>query len=111
MNVQLRQLRALVAVADEGTFTDAALALGVSQAAVSRTIAALEAELGVRLGRRTTRQAAPTTVGVRVIARARRILAEVDELERLVDETSGELRVGFAHHESRLLARQLAVVE
>jgi DNA-binding transcriptional LysR family regulator len=96
MNVQLRQLRALVAVADEGTFTDAAIALGISQAAVSRTIAGLEADLGVRLLRRTTRQAAATAVGMRVIARARRILAEVDELGRLVDESSGELRVGFA---------------
>jgi DNA-binding transcriptional LysR family regulator len=96
MNVQLRQLRALVAVADEGTFTDAAISLGISQAAVSRTIAGLETDLGVRLLRRTTRQAAATAVGMRVITRARRILAEVDELERLVDESSGELRVGFA---------------
>ena len=56
MNVQAAPApRRCVAVADEGTFTDAAIALGVSQAAVSRTIAALEAELGVRLLRRTTR--------------------------------------------------------
>ena len=96
MDVQLRQLRALVAVADEGTFTDAAAALGVSQAAVSRTIAALEAELGVRLLRRTTRLATPTGVGARVIDRARRILGEVAELERVVDDSSAELRVGFA---------------
>jgi DNA-binding transcriptional LysR family regulator len=96
MNVQLRQLRALVAVADEGTFTDAGIALGVSQAAVSRTIAALEAEMGVRLVRRTTRQATPTALGARVIARARRVLAEVAELRRLVDEHAGELRVGYS---------------
>ncbi len=38
MNVELRQLRCLVAIVDEGTFTDAAIALGVSQAAVSRTL-------------------------------------------------------------------------
>src|SRR5258708_32473189 len=96
MNVQLRQLRALVSVADEGTFTDAATVLGISQAAVSRTIAGLEAELGVRLLRRTTRQAAATAVGMRVIARARRILAEGDELERLVDGGPGGLGGGVA---------------
>jgi DNA-binding transcriptional LysR family regulator len=63
---------------------------------VSRTIAGLEADLGVRLLRRTTRHASPTAVGVRVIARARRILAEVSELERLVEDTTGELRIGFS---------------
>jgi DNA-binding transcriptional LysR family regulator len=96
MNVQLRQLRALVAVADEGTFTDAAIALGVSQAAVSRTIAALEAEMGVRLVRRTTRQASPTALGARVIATARRVLADVGELQRLIDDHAGEVRVGYS---------------
>jgi DNA-binding transcriptional LysR family regulator len=96
MNVQLRQLRALVAVADEGTFTDAAIALGISQAAVSRTVASLEAELGVRLIRRTTRQATPTALGARVIARSRRVLAEMAELRRMVDDHGGELRVGYS---------------
>jgi DNA-binding transcriptional LysR family regulator len=96
MNVQLRQLRALVAVADEGTFTDAAIALGISQAAVSRTIASLEAELCVRLVRRTTRQATPTALGARVIAQARRVLAEMAELRRMVDDHGGELRVGYS---------------
>jgi DNA-binding transcriptional LysR family regulator len=96
MNVQLRQLRALVAVADEGTFTDAAIALGISQAAVSRTVAALEAEMGARLVRRTTRQATPTALGARVIARARRVLAEMAELQRMVDDHGGELRVGYS---------------
>ena len=99
MNVQLRQLRALVAVADEGTFTDAAIALGISQAAVSRSVAALESELGVRLVRRTTRQANPTALGARVIARARRVLAEVAELHRLVEDHAGELRVGYSWSE------------
>jgi DNA-binding transcriptional LysR family regulator len=96
MSADLRQLRALVAIADHGTFTDAAIALGVSQAAVSRTIAALEAELGVRLLRRTTRNVAATVVGGQVIARARRILFEVAELERAVGDGQGELRLGYA---------------
>ncbi|NUR42379.1 MAG: LysR family transcriptional regulator [Streptomyces sp.] len=96
MDVELRQLRCLVAIVDEGTFTDAALALGVSQAAVSRTLASLERALGVRLLRRTSRAVTPTGTGVRVVAHARRVLAEVDDLVR--DATSGhaQLRIGYA---------------
>ncbi|GAB3239353.1 LysR family transcriptional regulator [Kineosporia babensis] len=91
--LELRQLRSLVAVAENGTFTDAAIELGVSQAAVSRSIAALEAELGVVLLHRTTRHVEASPVGVTVIARARRILAEVAELQHVVDP---QLRLGFA---------------
>lgn len=95
-DVELRQLRCLLAIVDEGTFTDAAIALGVSQAAVSRTLASLERSLGVRLLRRTSREVTPTPAGVRVMAHARRVLAEVDELVR--DATSGpaRLRIGYA---------------
>jgi DNA-binding transcriptional LysR family regulator len=94
MDVQLRQLRTLVAVVDSGTFTDAAVALGVSQAAVSRAVAALEAGLGARLVQRTTRHVALTPTGSRVVAQARRILDEVGVLQRLVGRT--EVRVGYA---------------
>ena len=96
MDVELRQLRCLVAIVDEGTFTDAALALGVSQAAVSRTLASLERALGVRLLRRTSRSVTPTGAGMRVVGHARRVLAEADELVR--EAMSGErvLRIGYA---------------
>ncbi|PWI13990.1 LysR family transcriptional regulator [Streptomyces sp. Act143] len=95
-DVELRQLRCLVAIVDEGTFTDAALTLGVSQAAVSRTLASLERALGVRLLRRTSREVTPTVAGARVVAQARRVLAEVADLVR--DATSGHahLRIGYA---------------
>ena len=94
--MDLRQLRCLVAIVDEGTFTDAALALGVSQAAVSRTLTSFERALGVRLLRRTSREVTPTPTGLRVLAHARRVLAEVDDLVR--DATSGHahLRMGYA---------------
>ena len=46
---ELRQLRALTAVVDEGTFTDAAIALRTSQASVSRAVAELERTRGTRL--------------------------------------------------------------
>jgi DNA-binding transcriptional LysR family regulator len=49
MDAEVRQLRALLAVVDAGTFTGAADALGVSQASVSRTVAALERALGTRV--------------------------------------------------------------
>ncbi|MFD9036658.1 LysR family transcriptional regulator [Streptomyces sp. NPDC059567] len=96
MDMELRQLRCLVAIVDEGTFTDAALALGVSQAAASRTLASLERALGVRLLRRTSRSVTPTATGLRVVAHARRVLAEADALVR--EATSGHhvLRIGYA---------------
>ncbi|MGO4757981.1 LysR family transcriptional regulator, partial [Streptomyces sp. 2MCAF27] len=74
MDIELRQLRCLVAIVDEGSFTDAAIALGVSQAAVSRTLASLERALGVRLLLRTSREMTPTGTGLRVVAHARRVL-------------------------------------
>lgn len=96
MDVELRQLRCLVAIVDEGTFTDAAIALGVSQAAVSRSLAALERALGVRLLRRTSREVAPTGTGLRVLAHARRVLAEVDDLVREATSGHARLRMGYA---------------
>jgi DNA-binding transcriptional LysR family regulator len=95
-NVEFRQLRCLVAIVDEGTFTDAANALGVSQAAVSRTLASLEQALGVRLLRRTSREVTPTTTGLRVVAQARRVLGEVDDLVREATSGHAVLRIGYA---------------
>ncbi|MEU6349151.1 LysR family transcriptional regulator [Streptomyces sp. NPDC047072] len=95
-SVDLRQLRCLVAIVDEGTFTDAAAALGVSQAAVSRTLASLERALGVRLLRRTSREVTPTGTGLRVVAHARRVLAEVDDLVREAVSGHTQVRVGYA---------------
>ncbi|MFJ2902399.1 LysR family transcriptional regulator [Streptomyces sp. NPDC087212] len=96
MNVEIRHLRCLVAIVDEGGFTDAAIALGLSQAAVSRTLASLERTLGIRLLRRTSRQLAPTPAGLRVIAQARRVLAEVDGLVRTATSGHADLRIGYA---------------
>lgn len=96
MNVELRQLRCLVAIVDEGTFTDAAIALGVSQAAVSRTLASLERVLGVRLLRRTSREVAPTATGLRVLAHARRVLGDVADLVQEATSGRASLRIGYA---------------
>lgn len=96
MDVDLRHLRALTAVVDEGGFTNAALALDLSQATVSRTVAALEEALGVRLLDRATRPIAPTPAGVHVLEHARRVLEEVAALRRAAESGASELRVGYA---------------
>jgi DNA-binding transcriptional LysR family regulator len=96
MNVELRHLRCLVAIADAGTFTDAAIDLGVSQAAVSRNVLALENMLGVRLLHRTSRQVSPTTAGVRILVHARQVLAAADALVAAAASGHGRLRVGHA---------------
>ncbi|MGC5168908.1 LysR family transcriptional regulator [Luteimicrobium sp. DT211] len=77
-DVELRQLRTFVAVADRGSFTGAAALLDVSQPSVSRGIAALERALGVRLLDRTTRECVPTVEGERFLAEARVALDAVD---------------------------------
>jgi DNA-binding transcriptional LysR family regulator len=96
MEVEMRHLRSLVAVVDEGTFTDAAIALRTSQASVSRSVAALEAELGVRLFQRTSRGATLTAPGARVAAHARRVVDEVDAIRRVADVKQSEIRVSYA---------------
>ena len=96
MGVDLRQLRALVAVVDEGTFTDAAIALRTTQASVSRAVAALEAELGTRVVRRSVPRATPTATGARVVEHARRVLREVEAIERVGDDGAEDLRLGYA---------------
>ncbi len=92
----LRQLRAFVAVADAGTFTDAAIDLGVSQAAVSRTVAALERDLGVSLLHRTPRGADPTPLGHELLPQARRVLAEMEAFADLAHTQRRVLRLGYA---------------
>lgn len=91
-----RRLRMLVSLADEGTFTDAGLALGTTQASVSRGIGALESDLGVRLVDRTTRSVGFTAIGRQVLEQARLLLAELDRLEQLARGSAVTLRVGYA---------------
>src|ERR1700755_734536 len=95
MDVELRHLRCLVAIADTGTFTDAGIELGISQAAVSRNLLALERALGVRLLHRTSRSVTPTTAGVHALAQARQILAAVANLGS--EATTGHTALGVGH--------------
>jgi len=95
MNLELRHLRCLVAIVDSGTFTDAAIELGISQAAVSRNLMSLEQVLGVRLLHRTSRTINPTTAGVQVLAQARQVLAAADNL--VAEATTGHTRLRIGH--------------
>ncbi len=86
-----------VEVAERGSFADAARRLRRSPAAITRAIAELEARLGVRLLNRTTRAVSVTEAGQRFLAGAKRVLADLDEIERAAagegTAPRGELRV------------------
>jgi len=77
--VELRHLRAFLAVADEGNVTRAAAHLGLTQPAVSRTLAALERHLGIRLVDRSTHHLALTPEGVAFRDKAAAAVAAFDE--------------------------------
>lgn len=76
--IKLSQLRAFIAVAEQGNFGEAALQLGLSQSAVSHAIATLEAMLGVVLLARGRHGASLTPVGDRVLTYARQIMQSLD---------------------------------
>ena len=94
---KLKALQTFTAIVDRGSLTAAAEALDSSLPAVVRTLAALEAHLGVRLLNRTTRRLALTEDGRQYLERARRILADLDEADRMLgtqqDEPGGTLSV------------------
>jgi LysR family transcriptional regulator, transcription activator of glutamate synthase operon len=78
MLMELRQLVYVDAVVRHGGFSRAAEALHIAQPAISAQIRRLEAELGVRLLARTTRRVGLTEAGELFLARARRVLGELD---------------------------------
>ena len=77
----LDEMAVFVRTVATASLSAAARELGVSPAAVSRKLAALEARLGVRLLNRTTRRIALTDEGARYHEACVRILAEVEEAE------------------------------
>ncbi|TFU16855.1 hydrogen peroxide-inducible genes activator [Thermus tengchongensis] len=83
----LDQLRYLVALAEEGSFTKAAERVYLTQPALSIQIRRLEEELGVRLFDR--REGKPTEAGRAVVAQARRVLEEVERLKALARGEEG----------------------
>ena len=93
----LDDLRALVAVARERSFTKAAAKIGVSQSALSQTIRQLEARLGVRLLTRTTRSVSPTEAGERLLRTVEPRFEEIDielaSIAELREKPAGRIRI------------------
>jgi DNA-binding transcriptional LysR family regulator len=98
----LDDLRALVAVARERSFTKAAAKLGISQSALSQTIRELESGLGVRLLTRTTRRVSPTAAGERLLQtvapRFEEIEAELAAIRELREKPAGTIRITATEH-------------
>jgi LysR family transcriptional regulator, transcription activator of glutamate synthase operon len=99
--MDLRQLRYLVALAEELNFTRAAANEHIAQPALSQQIRRLEEELGLALVERTTRHVSLTEAGQLLVVRARRILAELDaaqsELAAVRGVDIGHVTIGAMH--------------
>ena len=97
VEITLRQLKALVAVLECGSFSEAAGTMHLSQAALSGLIKELESRLGVRLLDRNTRSVSASVVGAAFEPMARRVLATLDEaldsVTNLKDVRRGIVRV------------------
>lgn len=97
--MNLRDLRYLVAVADAKHFGKAATACHVSQPTLSEQIKKLEAYLGVELIERQPRRVVLTEIGAEVVARARRVLRDSDEIVHLArgfrDPLSGTITIAL----------------
>ena len=106
--MDVRQLSALVAIADHGTFSAAARALFTVQSNISGHIGKLEKELGVTLVDRS--QGGLTEEGTRVVERARRILNEIDDITAdmasSTTDISGQSRLGIIGTTARWLVPQ-----
>jgi DNA-binding transcriptional LysR family regulator len=107
--MELRHLQALTAISDHGTFSAAAEHLNTVQSNISAHVARLERELGAPLIDRADGKL--TQEGTVVVARARRILSELDALISDVaackDEVTGTVRVGMIGTTARWLVPRL----
>jgi len=112
--MKLSQLRALVAVAKYGNFSEAALELNLSQPAISHAIASLEEELGVILFSRGRYGAMLTTAGEKIVAHASHSLEHLEDIYKEANRNKGfhggEVRVAsFRSVATHILPR--AIVE
>lgn len=96
--ISLDRLRTLVAIAERGSFAEAARALHLAAPTVSLHIAELEARIGAPLLSRKRAQVRPTAIGEALVARARRLLADaeqaLDDIQRQVEGLEGRVRLG-----------------
>src|SRR5262245_16171527 len=95
--MELHQIRYFVAVAETESFTRAAERCNITQPSLSQQIINLEKELRQKLFHRLGRRAVPTEAGTRFLDRARRILAEVDDSAKELNdgpELQRQIQVG-----------------
>lgn len=97
--MNLSQLEVLLAVAETGSFTEAANRVGLTRSAASHAVANLEAELGISLLERERSGAVPTTFGNLILTHAREILASVENIQQQAAIARGlemgKLRIGI----------------
>ncbi|ARN82233.1 LysR family transcriptional regulator [Methylocystis bryophila] len=99
MNDRFASLQLFIRVARSGSFSAAARAMGMTQPTASRTIAALERQIGAKLLSRSTRAVTLTDAGLDYLARSEAILAALDEADhaaRGTGELRGTLRVAMS---------------
>ena len=110
--MEIRQLRAFVAIAESGTFTAGAMRVHVTQAAISMQIRQLETEIGAKVFVRAPRHVILTEAGEQLLRRARHILREhdaaLDEIAELAGAERGRLRIGSAS--AMVLTEQLPAI-
>ncbi|MDM7922675.1 MAG: LysR family transcriptional regulator [Pyrinomonadaceae bacterium] len=98
--MEIRQLKAFLAIAEAKTFTAGARRVNVTQAAISMQIRQLEEEVGLPLFTRTPRRVILTEAGEYLLERARKILREHDaaitEIAEVAGAEYGRLRIGTA---------------
>jgi len=96
--INLDRLRTLVAIADHGSFADAARALHLAPPTISLHVADLESRVGAPLLSRKRGQIRPTSIGETLIERARRLLSDaeqaLDDVQRQVQGLAGRVRLG-----------------
>ncbi len=100
--MDFNNLQAFLAVADAGSFSRAAQRLYLTQPAVSKRLASLEDELGLRLFDRIGRKVSLTHAGSSLLPRARELLLQAQDMKHLAsnltEEVSGPLILGTSHH-------------
>jgi DNA-binding transcriptional LysR family regulator len=90
--MDLEHLRTFAKVVRFGSLTKAANALGLPKSTVSRRLAELETQLGVRLVQRTTRRLSVTEAGYRLFEQAEQHILELEAATRAIADYDGELR-------------------
>src|SRR3974390_2317094 len=98
-SIPLRQIRAVIAVCEEGSFTRAAERENATQSGISQHVAAVEGSLGVRLFERPTGAVKPTPAGLRYYKRCVEAVGTLahaaEEARSLAGQVTGELRIGL----------------